>query len=274
MTDVKPHTRQHNVPSYYQQYQADGYFVIPQCLHGDGLQTLMNEVKRIHDLWMRQNQSDYQQYGMVNMHSLTASTYFSDGQYPERDRGRFFNMLIPEKLLAIMEGMFGNELYFHNTQLFFNPYQHSRKPYWHRDFQYSGDTEVAQQDDLDSMLSLHIRIPLIAETGIELIPGTHKRWDTAHEREVRLQSNGHESHQALPDSRLIALEAGDALIFSANMIHRGHYCQPERLALDICVGNPHPKTIKYIDNKNLPQDSEMQYIEHSQWFAKAKKISQ
>lgn len=231
------------------------------------------EVKRIHEIWMQHNESDYQQHAMINMHGLTDAEYFKDEPHPEYRRGCFFNRLAPENLVKIIQGVFGTALYFHNSQLFFNPFEGRRKPYWHRDMQYNGDSERVQQSFLESMLSLHIRIPLLDEVGIELIPGTHKRWDTRLERNVRLQLNGNDNQQSLPGSKLINLKAGDALIFSAQMIHRGHYSQPQRLALDLCIGKPHPSTIKYLNNNHLPLESEMQYINFPNWFNRNGKLS-
>lgn len=63
----------------------------------------------------------------------------------------------------------------------------------------------------------------LPETGIELIPGTHARWDTELERNVRLECQGHRQHEDLPGARLLSLQPGDVLIFSANMLHRGNW---------------------------------------------------
>ncbi|TKB45621.1 phytanoyl-CoA dioxygenase family protein [Thalassotalea mangrovi] len=259
------------VDLYRRQYQEHGFFIIPGCLPQIELQALKAEVQRIHNCWLQMNREDYQKYAMINMHGLTDPVYFqgTDGKSDAKRRGEFFNLLAPLSLLTTMASVFGNDLYFHNTQLFFNPYRNGRTPYWHRDMQYQGESEAIQKADLASMLSLHVRIPLIDEKGIELIPGTHKRWDNEREHQVRLELNGHENHQSLPESQLISLNAGDALVFSAHMIHRGHYCLPKRLALDLCVGSPHPKPLKYLDSKHLPNVSELPYIEHPQWFNRA-----
>ncbi|TLU67485.1 phytanoyl-CoA dioxygenase family protein [Thalassotalea litorea] len=257
------------ITTYHQQYEADGYFIIPECFKSPALQALTAEVERIYQFWMSDNERDVQQYAMVNMHGLTEAIYFQGGECPDRERGHFFNSLVPINMIETLSGVFGNKLYFHNTQLFFNPYKNRRKPYWHRDTQYNGKTEDVQKDYLKTLLNLHIRIPLIDEVGIELIPGTHRRWDTDKERNVRLQLSGNENHQPLPGSKLIDLKAGDALVFSAQMIHRGHYCKPQRLALDLCVGKPHPDTIKYIDNKHLPLQSQIQYINNPCWYENA-----
>jgi hypothetical protein len=49
------------------------------------------------------------------------------------------------------------------TQLFFDPLGGRRKPYWHRDIQYTGYEEPKQRALLSELRSLHVRIPLRPE---------------------------------------------------------------------------------------------------------------
>ncbi|QDP01079.1 phytanoyl-CoA dioxygenase family protein [Thalassotalea sp. PS06] len=261
-----------HIAEYRQSYLQDGYFVISECFSNTQLTSLIEDVQRIYQLWLKANYSNYKHHALINMHGLTDPEYFQieNQSIDHRKRGGLFNKLIPQKLHEIMESVFGDELYFHNTQLFFNPYKNRRKPYWHRDLQYNGEPETTQQSYLQSMLSLHIRIPLMDEEGIELVPGSHSRWDNQEEYDVRFELKDKKNHHSLSNARLLPLKAGDALVFSANMIHRGNYSRGERLALDLCVGNPHSKTIKYLDIKHLPQDKDMTYIDRTQWFDRAR----
>jgi hypothetical protein len=131
-------------------------------------------------------------------------------------------------------------------------------PYWHRDLQYSPIDDAALAAEHRNLLALHVRIPLVAEKGIELILGPHKRWDTELERQVRLELNGHRNDEALPGAVLIRLEPGEVRIFSAQMIHRGNYRLNEsRKALDLCVGKYHPYTAQYLDESTLPTADEL-----------------
>ena len=146
-------------------------------------------------------------------------------------------------------------------------------PYWHRDLQYSPIEDEHQAGEQKHLLTLHVRIPLIEEVGIELIPGTHRRWDTELERKVRLGTNGHTQTEDLPGSTLISLKQGDILIFSGQMIHRGHYQRnSSRLALDLCIGKYHPFTVSYLDPQNLPSDEEMTALPNNAWYRKAKAL--
>ena len=174
----------------------------------------------------------------------------------------------------LLGSLFGDELYFHNTQLFFNPFENERLPYWHRDMQYSPIDDSILEHEQQNMVSLHVRIPLVHEKGVELIPETHKRWDTEQERNVRLELNGHKNSEDLPGAVLVELAPGDVMIFSAQMIHRGNYSLNEsRKALDLCIGKPHPFTSKYINEIVLPSGDELDKIENNQWYKLAKEIA-
>jgi hypothetical protein len=204
------------------------------------------------------------------MHSLTSPHYFAGH---EHERLLFFQTISSNELTALMTSLFGNGPYFHNTQLFFNPFENRKRPYWHRDMQYTPVAEAVQQNELQNMLSLHIRMPLIREQGVELIPGTHKRWDTELERNVRFELNGHSNSEDLPNAVIIALEPGDILIFSANMLHRGNYrLNQARNALDICIGKPHPITSGFLDESILPDVEALAKISNNQWYRNAREL--
>jgi ectoine hydroxylase-related dioxygenase (phytanoyl-CoA dioxygenase family) len=173
-----------------------------------------------------------------------------------------------------MEALFGDEISFHNTQVFFNPHKRTQKPYWHRDMQYSPIPDERQAQELANMLSLHVRIPLVKETGLKLLPGTHKRWDTDLERDVRFERGGHQHSENLPGATTLHLEPGDVLIFNAQMIHRGIYNKDEcRKALDLCLGRPHHLTTPFLDSENFPNEEELAEIKYPQWFQTALQTS-
>jgi len=109
--------------------------------------------------------------------------------------------------------VFGDSLYFHGTQMFFNPLDGRRRPYWHRDLQYMSYDETRQRALLSELCNLHVRMPLRSERHFMLVPGSHARWDSELERDVRLESSGHHSWEELPSATVFDLEPGDTLIF-------------------------------------------------------------
>lgn len=220
-----------------QHYEQNGYLILPQLLDANIIEQLRQLVIPIYQQWIKQNQHYDWFNQLVNMHSLTAPEYFL--HTPEQ-RMQLFNLLTLPALVDVMTNVFGEGLYFHNTQLFFNPRDPLKHNYWHRDLQYSDVPDTQQQAIHEELTSLHVRIPLLDETGLELIPHSHKAWDTPLEHAVRFAKDGHAQHDDLPKSQLISLKQGDVLIFNAQMIHRGRYdFNTERFALDICIGKRH-----------------------------------
>ncbi len=252
-------------------FAQHGYLILRQHYPLDDLARLTPIVETIYRQWQLENQHHPGFFRLVNMHSLTHPSYFT---HHPKQRLTFFKLLAHEKLVEIISQVFGQGLYFHNSQLFFNPQNQLQANYWHRDLQYSSIPDDVQQLIHHDLLSLHVRIPLQDETGIELIPGSHTLWDTALQHAVRFAEPGHQQHDALPHSRLISLKRGDVLIFSSQMIHRGRYDFDEtRLALDICMGKPHSMLSGLMDKTIQPSEQELDAIQFAAWYREATKIT-
>lgn len=251
-------------------YTEQGFAVVRNWFDATAIACLMRETDRILSQWMAENRERYIEERLVNMHSLTSARYFSDAS----QRIAFFELIASERLTGLVDGMFGDGVYFHNTQLFFNPYENRRLPYWHRDMQYSPVPDEMQAQEQGRMLSLHVRIPLLPERGLEVIPGTHRRWDSPLESDVRRERNGRRNSDDLPGAKLIGLEPGDVLIFDAQMIHRGNYAlNRERKAFDLCVGHPHRFTVRYLDQQVLPSMDEIARIRNHAWYVRARQVA-
>ena len=254
---------------YMDQYNNTGHIVIPNVFTKEQIAELKNRVHGIHQQWLSGFKQKYQENLLVNMHSLTLPEYFNTNE----GRIDFFNAFTTSNIVSQLRNIFQEDLYFHNSQLFFNPYRKKGQPYWHRDMQYSPISEEEQQAEHHNMLSLHVRIPLVKETGVELIPDSHLRWDTELEHQVRFEREGHQNHETLPGSKLILLEVGDVLIFNSQMIHRGHYeINPERFALDLCIGKPHPFALKFCNPEVLPTSEDMVQLQNPEWFRNAQNM--
>ena len=249
------------------EYEDQGYFILRNFFNSQEISHLTALVGPIFLQWRDGKEAHIFEHKLLNMHSLTLAEYFEQSQ---TQRLAFFNVILPIKLTQYLDNVFGEGLYFHNTQLFFNPTNKARLPYWHRDMQYSPIADELQASELLNMLSLHVRIPLLDETGVELIPGSHKRWDTELERKVRFELDEYENSETLADSKLIALSQGDLLIFNAQMLHRGNYAlNHERKALDLCIGKPHPLSIDLLDKSVLPTSQELTQLDNPSWFQAA-----
>lgn len=159
---------------------------------------------------------------------------------------------------------------FMNTQLFFNPHNAAQPNYWHRDPQYHLSLPQ-QKAALSGPEVLHFRVPVRDEPGIELIPGTHRRWDCEDELAVRLEQEGRRNCEALESGEVLPLQAGDLLVFSANMLHRGIYGE-NRLALDILFCEPDPALMQHVEAGCLPPAAILAGLEDGSAFHATRRL--
>lgn len=239
-------------------YESQGYFVIRDFFNRSEISSLRKVILKFHELWKSDNTEFYQQEAF-NSSLITGSQYLS-----LEERLMLFNFISSQKIMNIIESVIQTEPAFMNTQLFFNPFNSQQKTFWHRDCQYDHDVEE-QEKVIHETQVLHLRIPLFDELGMGLVPGTHKRWDNDEELDVRLEKNGKQSSDKLPHGKEIKLAAGDLLIFSADMIHRGLYGL-DRLALDVLVFDSTAHFVDYVDDDCLPDISMLAKIDDPRLF--------
>lgn len=241
-------------------YRQQGYFVVRNLFDGMSLRPIRRVVDRFFETWKQQNEDFYASQA-VNAAYLTSSTYLNAAE-----RLVLFRLIGSQRLMPLVHAAMAQPPCFMNTQLFFDPVNGEQNNYWHRDPQYHLSLEE-QQQALHTAEVIHVRIPLKAERGLELIPGTHRRWDTPEELAVRLEQDGRCKHDDLAQGAPVALAAGDALVFSANMIHRGLY-GGDRLALDILYCAPQQELLAFVDRACLPDDEAMTHIDEPAVFAR------
>jgi len=233
-------------------YDDQGYFVIRDYFNASEISSLRKIILKFHALWKHDNADFYQQEAF-NSSLITGSKYL---EFDERVM--LFNFISSKKIMHVVDSVISANPAFMNTQLFFNPVNPEQKDFWHRDCQYDHDVEVQKKVIHDTQV-VHLRVPLFDELGMELVPGTHKRWDSNEEFDVRQEEKGRVSSDSLSTGKKIKLAAGDLLVFSADMIHRGLYGL-DRLALDILVFDSATNFVDYVDDDCLPDSSMLDKI--------------
>lgn len=247
-----------------QDYLENGYCLVKQFVHGAELVALREIALRFHVSWLSTNREFYSTRA-VNSAYLTNGEHIND-----TDRLKLFELVASTQLWLQIQKVFSQPPAFMNTQLFFNPNNKKQKNYWHRDPQYHLNLEQ-QKLALQGSQVVHFRIALNDEPGIELIPKSHKHWDTEEELSVRMQTNGRVNSDDLSSGRLIPLQAGDLLIFSANMIHRGVYGL-NRLSLDILLCDAVLELLEFAQVDCLPHPEVSKYLIHPEMFELTRKL--
>ncbi|WP_105103037.1 phytanoyl-CoA dioxygenase family protein [Microbulbifer pacificus] len=242
-------------------FSQTGYFRKKNFLGDDELRRLREVVDRFHESWKQENATFYKDKA-INSAYLTGPMHLD-----EEDRTALFQFIGSSKLMNMVTAIMGDGATFMNTQLFFDPVNASQNNYWHRDPQYHLSVSE-QQAALSGPNVIHFRIPLRDEPGLELVPGTHTRWDNCEELDVRLERNGRRNHEPLSSAIKVRLDAGDLLIFSANMIHRGLYGM-NRLSLDILFCDPVEDLVQFVNEHCLPDENTLSTLEVPDAFSRA-----
>ena len=236
------------------QYEQSGYVYQPAFLDQHELEQLRRITAHFHQHWLQENQNFYRQRA-INSAYLTHIERMSDD-----DRHAMFAIIGSAKMALVVKPLLPDGAAFMNTQLFFDPHNPQQKNYWHRDTQYLYSPEE-EQAQLGLTRILHYRLALYDEPGIELVPGSHRHWDSPEELDVRLARNGHESYHDLPRGQQIPLNAGDLLIFDASILHRGLYGN-NRFALDVLFCEVRQDLLQHADANCLPGEAILGEIDY------------
>jgi hypothetical protein len=132
------------------------------------------------------------------------------------------------KLLDLARTILGEEPMFRCTSYFMNPLDTSLDGDWHRDSQYMTPDETAERAMLleggDTGNGIQFQVALVPSDDIELVPGSHLRWDTPDEYAIRRADGGrHNRSNEMPGALRVALGAGDAAAINSLGVHRGRY---------------------------------------------------
>lgn len=230
-------------------------FLVARGLFANGELTKLHDVlQKFHQAWLADN-ADFYQERAVNSAYITSSKYLRD-----EERRVLFEFIGSGKIAAALLEVIPGQSAFGGSQLFFDPFNPEQKNYWHRDTQYNDWTIAQQKKWLFGTNALHFRVPLRRERGIELVPGTHRRWDTVEEFDIRKEQNGRVSSDNIVGTEEIALNRGDLLVFSGNMIHRGLY-GGDRFAFDILFGDATSELVQFVASDALPTEALLENVQ-------------
>lgn len=132
------------------------------------------------------------------------------------------------EVLAVCREVFGEAPMFRCTSLFMNPIEKSWAGNWHRDSQFRCPDAADERKILRALSpsgkGVQMQICLVPSDDVEFVPGSHLRWDTPAEYQMRRAEEGkHNQSNAMPGAVRVSLEPGDAVLFNPYGIHRGRY---------------------------------------------------
>ena len=207
------------------QFRDNGYVVLPGFLDGARIARLRGVCDRVLSQWLA---------GKPRAGRLTNMAGLTDLKYFPRQRDELLELLrfiAADDVQEALEGLDLGDPLFHNTQYFMEAGDTNWTGAWHRDTQFLSQTISVEKQRIAGTPSVHFRVALVDDARLDYVPGSERRWDHHDEDVVRRKSRG---VGELSGAINVPLRAGDAVIFSAWGIHRGHYGPaPERRTLDL-----------------------------------------
>jgi ectoine hydroxylase-related dioxygenase (phytanoyl-CoA dioxygenase family) len=210
------------------QWENEGYVVVRNLFDPGRTERLLNIANRILAQWRTENPETGKPGGPPSatvMRHLNHPGYF---RQPAPELGELLDAVADPQVLAIARTILGEEPLFRCTSCFFNPLENSRDGDWHRDSQFGTPDEAEEKKILVQLsrsgTSIQMQIALTPSDDVEVVPGSHLRWDTPAESRIRKADGGTNNRSnEMPGALRLALEAGDAALFNPYGIHRGRY---------------------------------------------------
>ena len=208
------------------QYRKQGFFVVDDAVDPDLLQPLLAAAIRAKQK-VRAGEVDLYTHRSADGEPWAIRGLFA----PEMDEPIFAEYLMSEPVMKYMRPFLGTRLQLGGVLIFTNPYQADYGFGWHRDFggnERDGSYRMEMQILNRPQRSLKWHLALVDDHCLQIVPGSHKRYRTAHERKCLLE----ERHDDIPGQYAVPLKAGQTAFWSGNLIHRGVMTKDvERLTL-------------------------------------------
>lgn len=214
--------------SLHDQWRELGYAVAPQLISAERAARLREVCDAIYVQWREcdpQTGQPGDKPDATVMRHLNHPAYFA--QHPD-----WLPMILEAaadpNVLRLAEVIFGEPPLFRCTSLFFNPSGVHLDGNWHRDAQFMTKTDDEERAMIlnagDGGNGMQLQIALAPSEDIEVVPGSHLRWDTPEEYAIRKTDGGaHNRSNAMPGAVRVKQQPGDAVLFNAMMLHRGRY---------------------------------------------------
>ena len=139
---------------------------------------------------------------------------------PEFGEPIFAEHMLSERVMKYVHRFLGKELRLGSILIFTNPYHENWGIGWHRDLgkqERDGTYEQEMAILNKPQYGLRWQLALVDDACLEIVPGSHCRYRTKHEREVLINDR----HADIPGQVAIGLKAGQASFWNGNTIHRG-----------------------------------------------------
>ena len=218
------------------QYEAIGYVIIPQLFDLRQIIELKIIADRVLNQWIRQSFPTRQRPDKKTFDLFKRLEYFAGCS---EHLAYLLDAIADERILSILQCICDRQLLFNGIVYFVNPTETSWRGDWHRDGQAIAPNDKIEQTRIFNSSFVRVHLALVDDNFLEIVPGSHRRWDTSHELATRKGRGKSMNSDDMSGSQRIWLKPGDAVFFDGYSIHRGNYLanRPRRM-LAMLYGSP------------------------------------
>ncbi len=225
-------------------WERDGYLVVRGAIDGERVEALRAVAERVRERYL-DAEPDSGWPGDPNANSIFAV------HRPEFHAGApegladLLALGADPRIVGTLTRLFGAPAVFRNALLWCNPQEASSPGHWHRDTQYTSEDERDERSLVTDPRvvggNAQVHWPLHRSDHLEVVPGSHRRWDTDDEYAIRRAAGGRDNRSDdMPGAARPALEPGDALLLNAATLHRGRYFpEPVRRTISFTYTTEH-----------------------------------
>jgi hypothetical protein len=207
-------------------WRTRGYVVLPRFMGWRDREGLRAAYDRAERAWRNGMPPEHRDRPLSNMAYLTDPRWYADGRVP----AEILTFIADRGALDLIEAITGGVPLFHNTQYFMEQRDADWDGEWHRDTQFLAPDAETEKRHIAESAGVHFRVALADDPWFRIVPGSHRRWDTAREWSIRREGVRGDPADAVS----LPLRAGDALLFHAWSIHQGLYRrEPARRTFDV-----------------------------------------
>lgn len=197
------------------QYRKQGFFIVNDAVDPDMLKPLLEAAIRAKKK-VRSDDVDLYTHRSEDGEPWAIRGLFA----PEMNEPIFAEYLMSEPIMKYTRAFLGTQLQLGGALIFTNPYEADYGFGWHRDFgskERDGSYQVEMEILNRPQRGLRWHLALVDDYCLQIVPGSHKRYRTAHERRCLLE----ERHDDIPGQYAVPLKAGQTVFWTGNLIHRG-----------------------------------------------------
>jgi hypothetical protein len=168
---------------YVASWVRRGYFVVRGFAEPDEI----CDRRRSCDVVLDQIRAESNDLGhsKANIAYLTEPRYFTGDRHALNRLLEFVGSVRVRNLISGLSHPDEQRLLFHNTQYFHEQTMGDWDGNWHGDTQFCIPDAEAERQFALTTTAVHFRVAFVSDDRLEFVPGSHARWDTTDEYQIR-----------------------------------------------------------------------------------------